>query len=63
MLFDGKRVFCFVTDIPDGIPVITVDRLKFAQGGPLIADCIAPPSSPAANLTWFVNDQRVSETG
>ncbi|XP_044740030.1 uncharacterized protein LOC123301359 [Chrysoperla carnea] len=48
-----------VVEIPNGIPVVTVDRLRFAQGGPLIADCTAPPSSPATNLTWFVNDQRV----
>lgn len=50
----------FVTVVPDGIPVVTVDRAGLEHGGPLIADCSSPASYPAANLTWYVNDQRVS---
>lgn len=49
-----------VSEPPNGVPVVTVDRARYDSGGPLIAECTAPPSAPAANLTWYVNDQRVS---
>ncbi|XP_031340301.1 uncharacterized protein LOC116168514 [Photinus pyralis] len=45
--------------VPEGAPVVSVDRGGLERGGPLIADCAAPPSSPAPNITWYVNDQRV----
>ncbi|KAL3288852.1 hypothetical protein HHI36_003299 [Cryptolaemus montrouzieri] len=45
--------------VPDGVPVITLDKSSLEQGGPLITDCSAPASFPALNLTWYVNDQRV----
>lgn len=50
----------FVSVVPDGVPTIAVNRDGLDRGGPLIADCSAPPAFPAPNLTWFVNDQRVS---
>ncbi|XP_044747313.1 uncharacterized protein LOC123308630 isoform X2 [Coccinella septempunctata] len=45
--------------VPDGVPVITVDKSSLEQGGPLISECSAPASFPALNLTWYVNDQKV----
>lgn len=48
-----------VAVVPDGVPVVTVERAGLEHGGPLIAACRSPPSFPAANLTWYVNDQRV----
>ncbi|XP_065168756.1 uncharacterized protein [Atheta coriaria] len=48
-----------VAVVPDGVPAVTVDRAGLERGGPLIAECKAPPASPAPNLTWYVNDQRV----
>lgn len=46
--------------MPDGVPTVTVNRDGLDRGGPLIADCSAPAAFPAPNLTWYVNDQRVS---
>ncbi|XP_017778521.1 PREDICTED: uncharacterized protein LOC108564108 [Nicrophorus vespilloides] len=48
-----------VAVVPDGVPTINVDKAGLERGGPLIAECFAPPASPAPNLTWYVNDQRV----
>ncbi|XP_018328873.1 uncharacterized protein LOC108739465 isoform X2 [Agrilus planipennis] len=48
-----------VAVVPNGAPVVRVDKSKLEQGGPLIAECTAPPAYPAPNLTWFVNDQKV----
>lgn len=52
--------YYIVAVVPDGAPVVSVDRGGLERGGPLLADCTAPPASPAPNLTWYVNDQRVS---
>ncbi|XP_071053933.1 uncharacterized protein [Onthophagus taurus] len=48
-----------VAVVPDGVPNVAVDRAGLERGGPLIAECIAPPAYPSPNLTWYVNDQRV----
>lgn len=50
----------FVTVVPDGVPTVAVDRAGLERGGPLLAECLAPPAYPAPNLTWYVNDQMVS---
>ncbi|GJQ78547.1 hypothetical protein Trydic_g11659 [Trypoxylus dichotomus] len=47
-----------VAVVPDGVPTVSVDRARLERGGPLIAECFAPPAYPAPNLTWYVNDQR-----
>uniref|UniRef100_A0AAR5P6H8 Ig-like domain-containing protein n=1 Tax=Dendroctonus ponderosae TaxID=77166 RepID=A0AAR5P6H8_DENPD len=48
-----------VVVVPAGVPLVTVDKTGLEQGRPLIADCHAPPSHPAANITFFVNDEKV----
>ncbi|XP_074037290.1 uncharacterized protein [Leptinotarsa decemlineata] len=48
-----------VAVVPVGVPIVTVDRAGLEHGRPLIADCHAPPSYPAANITLYVNDERV----
>lgn len=54
-----EQIFC-VAVVPDGMPVVTFDKTGLEHGGPLIADCHSPPSYPATNLTWYVNEQKVS---
>ncbi|CAH1126295.1 unnamed protein product [Ceutorhynchus assimilis] len=48
-----------VAVVPAGVPLVTVDKTGLEHGRPLIADCHAPPSHPAANITFFVNDEKV----
>lgn len=46
--------------VPVGVPTVSVDKAGLEHGRPLIADCHAPPSYPATNITLYVNDERVS---
>ncbi|XP_050312264.1 uncharacterized protein LOC126747570 [Anthonomus grandis grandis] len=48
-----------VAVVPVGIPLVTVDKTGLEHGRPLIADCHVPPSHPASNVTFFVNDEKV----
>ncbi|XP_030762528.1 uncharacterized protein LOC115887281 [Sitophilus oryzae] len=48
-----------VAVVPVGVPLVTVDKSGLEHGRPLIATCHAPPSHPAANITFFVNDEKV----
>ncbi|CAG9764527.1 unnamed protein product [Ceutorhynchus assimilis] len=48
--------------VPAGVPLVMVDKTGLEHGRPLIADCHAPPSHPAANITFFVNDEKKLET-
>lgn len=45
--------------VPAGVPLVIVDKTGLDQGRPLIAECHAPPSHPPANITFFVNDEKV----
>ncbi|XP_056645045.1 uncharacterized protein LOC130450598 [Diorhabda sublineata] len=48
-----------VAVVPVGVPTVSVDKAGLEHGRPLIADCHAPPSYPATNITLYVNDERV----
>ncbi|KAL1502012.1 hypothetical protein ABEB36_007225 [Hypothenemus hampei] len=48
-----------VAVVPVGVPLVLVDKSGLEQGRPLIATCHAPPSHPAGNVTFFVNDEKV----
>ncbi|CAH1960110.1 unnamed protein product [Acanthoscelides obtectus] len=48
-----------VVVVPVGVPIVIVDKAGLEHGRPLIADCHAPPSFPASNITLYVNDERV----
>ncbi|CAB0019744.1 unnamed protein product [Nesidiocoris tenuis] len=45
---------------PVGKPSITGLKLQYRLGETLTANCTAPGSRPAANITWFVNNHLVS---
>ncbi|XP_066249284.1 uncharacterized protein [Euwallacea similis] len=48
-----------VAVVPAGVPHVKIDKSGLDHGRPLIADCEAPSSSPASNVTFFVNDEKV----
>ena len=54
-----QSVFCF-PDLPDGKPRITGIKEKYQIGEQLEAMCTSWQSHPAANLTWFINEEPVS---
>lgn len=41
-------------------PNVTTDRMTYVGGDHIRANCTSPPSLPAANITWYVNEQMVS---
>ncbi|PSN52879.1 hypothetical protein C0J52_14474, partial [Blattella germanica] len=49
------------TDTPKEIPSLTVDKFRYSSGEQIQANCTSRASFPAANLTWFVNDQQVGQ--
>lgn len=48
-----------VADVPNGEPEIMTDKVRYASGEHIQVNCTAPPSLPAANLTWYLNDHEV----
>lgn len=52
--------FFVVVDVPEEEPVVAVDRLRYSAGDHIRANCSSSLSYPAANITWFVNEQKVN---
>ncbi|BES95027.1 Hypothetical protein NTJ_07836 [Nesidiocoris tenuis] len=50
-----------VVEPPVGKPSITGLKLQYRLGETLTANCTAPGSRPAANITWFVNNHLVEQ--
>ncbi|KAJ9594786.1 hypothetical protein L9F63_013918, partial [Diploptera punctata] len=53
-----KSGLMIVVDIPEGDPTLFVEKVKYALGDKIRANCSSRASYPAANLTWFVNGQQ-----
>ncbi|XP_026735464.1 uncharacterized protein LOC113499258 [Trichoplusia ni] len=56
---DIKAAMMVVVEPPLTSPNVTSDRLSYVGGDHIRANCSSPPSLPAANITWFVNEQMV----
>ncbi|XP_068083965.1 uncharacterized protein [Anabrus simplex] len=50
-----KSSFMTVVDVPAQEPIISVEKLRYAAGERIRANCSSVSSFPAANITWFVN--------
>lgn len=48
-----------ISELPSENPSMNIDHPKVEIGKQIGADCIASGSDPAANLTWFINDEQV----
>ncbi|XP_017882262.1 uncharacterized protein LOC108626212 [Ceratina calcarata] len=47
-----------IVELPSQGPQIVGLSRKYQVGGKLRLDCTSGPSKPAANLTWYINDQQ-----
>ena len=56
--FDLLKLFSF-SDLPDEKPRITGIKEKYQIGETLEALCTSWQSHPPANLTWFINEEKV----
>ncbi|KAF7283581.1 uncharacterized protein LOC143194125 [Rhynchophorus ferrugineus] len=55
--------YMYVVDIPSENPILHIQR-EFVEGNYLVrANCSAPPSFPAMNITWYINGLKVNENG
>ncbi|KAF4521997.1 hypothetical protein B566_EDAN010846, partial [Ephemera danica] len=60
---DVKSALMLVVDVPQDVPLITVEKLRYSLDEPIAANCTSPASFPAANLTWLINEMQVSSSG
>ncbi|XP_026316210.1 uncharacterized protein LOC113227486 [Hyposmocoma kahamanoa] len=56
---DIKAGEMVVVEPPLQGPNVTSDRMTYVGGDHIRVNCSSPPSLPAANITWFVNEQEV----
>ncbi|KAM3962242.1 uncharacterized protein ACR2FA_003746 [Aphomia sociella] len=56
---DIKAAEMVVVEPPLISPNVTSDRMTYVGGDHIRANCSSPPSLPAANITWYVNEQMV----
>ncbi|XP_077295485.1 uncharacterized protein LOC143917774 [Arctopsyche grandis] len=56
---DIKSAAMMVVEVPEQVPTVSVDRLRYSAGDRIRANCSSSLSYPAANITWFVNEQKV----
>ncbi|KAL4716749.1 hypothetical protein ACJJTC_001905 [Scirpophaga incertulas] len=56
---DIKSAEMVVVEPPLAGPNVTADRMTYIGGDHIRANCSSPPSLPAANITWYVNEQMV----
>ncbi|XP_063394012.1 uncharacterized protein LOC134679095 [Cydia fagiglandana] len=56
---DIKAAEMVVVEPPLTSPNVSSDRLSYVGGDHIQANCSSPPSLPAANITWYVNEQMV----
>ncbi len=66
-LFHLRQISNFSRDVrtiseePEDPPFLITEKIKYSEGDRIKANCTSRKSFPAANLTWFVNDQKVKK--
>lgn len=51
------------SEIPQEKPIVQGARERYHPGDIVRINCTSAPSKPAATLTWYINDQVVSDGG
>lgn len=49
-----------VTEAPSGKPTLRLEKTHYGVGETIRGNCSSPISSPASNITWLVNNEKVS---
>ncbi|KAK9504753.1 hypothetical protein O3M35_008945 [Rhynocoris fuscipes] len=44
----------------EGEPVVNLEKKRYSIGDVIRGNCTSPPSNPPANLTWFINGNKVT---
>lgn len=48
-----------IAELPNVDPVLNIEPSKVEIGKKIIADCYTPGSDPPANITWYINYEKV----
>lgn len=60
-----KYFSCYVIIVfaeePQTQPLMFAGKLKYIKDEPVKINCTSYSAFPATNLTWFINDKKVSE--
>lgn len=54
--------YMYVISVPEGKPMMAIEKDSHEIGYPLRGNCTSPPSYPPMNLTWFLNGRKVNES-
>ncbi|XP_075216306.1 uncharacterized protein LOC142321793 [Lycorma delicatula] len=44
----------------NGSPELTMEKGRYALGDVIRGNCSSPPSKPAANVTWYINEEKIN---
>lgn len=53
--------FFFSLEEPKSPPLMLAGKLKYIKDEPVKINCTSYSAFPATNLTWFINDKKVSK--
>ncbi|KAK9736458.1 CD80-like C2-set immunoglobulin domain [Popillia japonica] len=56
-----KRAHMVVAELPSEMPMLSIEPKKVEIGKKIKAECRSPNSFPPAKLTWYINDDEISE--
>nr|XP_034184074.1 uncharacterized protein LOC117606127 [Osmia lignaria] len=54
--------YMYVANLPNGDPQVRVEKIRYAVGDTVRANCTVPSGKPPANVTWTVNDVPVNSS-
>ncbi|KAK9505083.1 hypothetical protein O3M35_009225 [Rhynocoris fuscipes] len=60
-IFLQSYFICYVSELPKRGPIIQTEKDRYDVGDFLKANCSSPPSKPGASLSFFLNENPVSE--
>ncbi|XP_014213750.1 uncharacterized protein LOC106643224 isoform X2 [Copidosoma floridanum] len=62
--FITKLVWSYmhVVRLPEGNVTVRTEKLRYALGDTVRANCSAPPANPPANITWTVNGHTINSS-
>ncbi|XP_024081718.1 uncharacterized protein LOC106660788 [Cimex lectularius] len=49
-----------VVHMLEGDPILKLEKSRYSVGDVLRGNCTTPPSNPPANVTWFINGNRIN---
>ncbi|XP_050435707.1 uncharacterized protein LOC126842673 [Adelges cooleyi] len=55
-----KESYITIIEEPKSPPIVFAGKLKYSKGEPVVINCTSYSAFPATNLTWYINDIKVT---